>query len=149
MATQYFDNTGRSLHIDIQKAEIEDGTRIIAGNNNFIALHPFASFFPFETWIMPKIHNPSFGNISDQEINYLAAILKEILLKLYKSLNNPDYNLIIHTAPVDDEHKSYYLWYIEIIPRLTQVAGFELGSRITVNTALPEETADFIRNFKI
>ncbi|MDD5772684.1 MAG: galactose-1-phosphate uridylyltransferase [bacterium] len=149
VATQYFDNTGRSLHFDLQKAEIEDGTRIIDNNLNFVALHPFASHFPFETWIMPKIHKSSFGSISDNEINDLTGVLKGILLKLYKSLNDPDYNLIIHTAPVDDERKEYYLWHIEIIPRLTQVAGFELGSRITVNTALPEETAAFIRNFKI
>jgi UDPglucose--hexose-1-phosphate uridylyltransferase len=50
---------------------------------------------------------------------------------------------------VDDEHKAYYLWHIQIIPRLTQVAGFELGSGIYINIALPEETAAFMRDFKV
>lgn len=55
---------------------------------------------------------------------------------------------IIHSSPVDDEHKSYYLWHIQIIPRLTEVAGFELGSGIYINSALPEETAAFMRGIK-
>lgn len=149
VATQHFDNTGRCLHHDIQHAELEEGKRIVADTSHFVALHPFASHYPFETWIMPKAHKSSFGNISEAEIEDVAKLLKEVLLKLYLSLKNPDYNFIIHTAPVDDEHKTYYLWHIQIIPRLTQAAGFELGSGIYVNVALPEETATFLREFKV
>ena len=68
-----------------------------------------------------------------------------MLIRLSEGLDNPDYNMIIHTAPVDDEHKTYFLWHIQIIPRLTLAAGFELGSGIYINTALPEETAAFMR----
>lgn len=149
VATQHFDNTGRCLHHDIQKAEIEEGTRIVIENSNFVVLHPFASRYPFETWIMPKKHKSSFGDISDEEIKDLSHVLKAVLLKIYVGLENPDYNFIIHTAPVDDEHKSYYLWHIQIIPRLTQFAGFELGSGIYINIALPEETAAFMRDMKV
>lgn len=149
VATQHFDNTGRCLHHDIQKFELEEGTRIVIENSNFVVLHPFASRYPFETWIIPKIHKSSFGDINDEEIRDLSRVLKEVLLKLYISLENPDYNFVIHTAPVDDEHKSYYLWHIQIIPRLTDIAGFELGSGIYINTAIPEETAAFVRDFKV
>lgn len=55
------------------------------------------------------------------------------------------YNFIIHTAPLEDEDKDYYLWHVQILPRLTTIAGFELGSGIYINTALPEATAAFIR----
>ncbi len=149
VATQYFDNTGRSLHFDIQKAELEEGKRIVASTKRFTVIHPFASHYPFETWIMPREHKPSFGHITEDEISDLARVLKEILMKMYLSLDNPDYNFVINTAPVDDEHKSYYLWHLQIIPRLTQVAGFELGSGIFINVTIPEETAAFMKDFRI
>jgi UDPglucose--hexose-1-phosphate uridylyltransferase len=47
---------------------------------------------------------------------------------------------------VADEDKHYYLWHMQIIPRVTTAAGFELGSGMSINTALPEETAEFMRN---
>jgi UDPglucose--hexose-1-phosphate uridylyltransferase len=149
IATQHFDNTGHCLYCDILYDEVESSERIVKESTFFVALHPYASHYPFETWIMPKVHSSSFGKIVDIEIKELAGILKEVLLKLYVSLDNPDYNLIIHTAPVDDEHKTYYLWHIQIIPRLTLAAGFELGSGIYINTALPEETAAYMRDFKV
>lgn len=149
IATQHYDNTGHCLYCDLLYDEFETGVRIIRDNKFFAALHPFASRYPFETWIMPKMHSSSFGKIADIEITDLAHLLKEVLMKLYVSLENPDYNLIIHTSPVDDEHKTYYLWHIQIIPRLTLAAGFELGSGIYINVAVPEETANFMRDVRI
>lgn len=149
VATQHFDNTGRCLHHDLAQLELEEGSRIVTDNTHFIVVHPFASHYPFETWIVPKVRESSFGAISDAEIKDLAKVFKETLMKLYVSLGNPDYNFIIHTAPVDDEHKSYYLWHMQIIPRLTHAAGFELGSGIYINIALPEETAVFMRELKL
>jgi UDPglucose--hexose-1-phosphate uridylyltransferase len=144
---RYFDNTGRRLHNDIRDAELSEKTRIITESPHFVALHPFASHYPFETWIMPRRgHQASFVSISEEEIEDLAKVLKDILARLYNGLGNPDYNLIVDTVPVDDEQKSYYLWHIQIIPRLTMTAGFELGSGIQINVALPEETAEFMRN---
>ncbi|RJQ18643.1 MAG: galactose-1-phosphate uridylyltransferase [Nitrospiraceae bacterium] len=149
IATQHFDNTGRCLYCDILHDEHQSKDRIVKETPYFTALHPFASHYPFETWIMPKLHSSSFGNILEVEIGELAGFLKEILLKLYVSLGDPDYNFIIHTSPVDDEHKTYYLWHIQIVPKLTFAAGFELGSGININTAVPEETAAFMRGIKV
>ncbi len=149
IATQHFDNTGHCLYCDLLYDEVQSGRRIVGETQYFVALHPYASRYPFETWIMPKIHSSSFGNIVDMEIGELAKLLKEILLKFYHALHDPDFNLIIHTSPVDDEHKTYYLWHIQIIPRLTLAAGFELGSGIYINSAMPEETAAFMRDFPV
>ncbi len=149
VATQHYDNTGRCLHHDIQLAELEAGVRIVEENSHFVVLHPFASHYPFETWIMPREHKSSFGDISDDEIRDLARVLKTTLSQLHAGLHDPDYNLIIHTAPADDEHKSYYLWHIQIIPRLTKAAGFELGSGIFINVAVPEETAAYLKSIQV
>ncbi|MBI5740555.1 MAG: galactose-1-phosphate uridylyltransferase [Nitrospirae bacterium] len=149
IATQHFDNTERCLYCDLLFTEFEAKERIVQESEFFVALHPFASRSPFETWIMPKVHSSSFGKIAAIEIADLSRILKGIFLKLHVSLGNPDYNLIVHTAPVDDEHKTYYLWHIQIIPRLTLAAGFELGSGIFINTSVPEETAAFMREVKV
>ena len=149
VTTQHFDNTGRSLHLEYLHLEMEEGTRVVESTKHFTAIHPFASHYPFETWIMPKVHKASFGDISEEEVKDFACILKSTLTKLYAGLGNPDYNFVIHTAPVDDEHKSYYLWHMQIMPRLTKAAGFELGSGIYMNIALPEETAAFMRELKV
>jgi len=60
-------------------------------------------------------------------------------------LYNPDFGYIIHTAPIEDEDKHYYIWHVQILPRLALQAGFELGSGMHINVALPEETAAFMR----
>ncbi|HAS55043.1 MAG TPA: galactose-1-phosphate uridylyltransferase [Nitrospiraceae bacterium] len=149
VATQHYDNTGRCLQHDLQLAELEAGVRIVAESSHFVVLHPFASHYPFETWIMPREHKSSFGAISDDEIRDLARVLKTTLLQLHTALQDPDYNLIIHTSPADDEHKAYYLLHIQIIPRLTKAAGFELGSGIYINIVVPEETAAYIKTIQV
>lgn len=146
VATSYYDDTGRCIICDIVRGELKNKARIVLDADRFVVFHPFASRSPFETWIAPKRHLSSFGNLPADDIPDLASVLKLTLLKIYKSLNNPDFNLVINTAPVDDENKNYYLWHLQIIPRLTTVAGFEIGSGIFINTSLPEETAEFMRN---
>jgi UDPglucose--hexose-1-phosphate uridylyltransferase len=74
-----------------------------------------------------------------------AKVLKTTLFKLCSKLNNPDYNYVVHTAPIKDEQEDYYHWYFQIIPRLTTPAGFETGSDIHINVSFPEETAQFLK----
>ncbi len=144
-AVRYYDATGRCLYMDILKAEAQSGQRVILETGHFLVYHPFASQVPFETWIVPKRYCPSFGQASTDEMRDLAAVLKESLLRLAGLLNDPDYNYVIHSAPVDGEDEEYFLWHIEIVPRLTQIAGFEIGSGMRINTACPEETARAMR----
>jgi len=121
----------------------------VLDTKRFVVFHPFASHRPFETWIMPTDCQASFGAASKEDFPHLAHVLRLILLKLYQGLDNPDFNLVIDSAPVGEEHTEIYQWHIRIIPRITQQAGFEIGSGIYINTALPEETAKFMRDFKV
>jgi UDPglucose--hexose-1-phosphate uridylyltransferase len=148
-AIRYFDATGRCLYMDILNAEAQSGQHVILETDCFLVFHPFASHVPFETWIVPKRHRPSFGQASMEELRDLAAILKESLHRLAGLLNDPDYNYVIHSAPVDGEDEEYFLWHLEIVPRLTQIAGFEIGSGMRINTACPEETARAMREIAI
>jgi len=149
VAERYFDDTGKCVYCAVMDHEIADKQRIILENEHFIAFHPFASRMPFETWIMPCGHVTSFGDQQNNLPHTLAPVLKQVLGKLYHGLNDPDFNLILHTAPIADEDAPYYHWHIQILPRLTLQAGFELGSGIYITTALPEETADFLRNIPV
>ena len=149
VAMAHYNDTGRCLYQDIIDHELRAGERIVMDTENFVVFHPFASRMPFETWIMPKKRQTSFGKIPTKDLASLAQVLRITLLKLYLSLHDPDFNYTIHTAPVGDENKDYYLWHIRIVPRLTSIAGFEIGSGMYINAAFPEETADFIRNFKL
>lgn len=149
VAISYFDDKGHCLYSDLTDRELGIGTRIVIETERFVVFHPFASHRPFETWIMPKTNQASFSQPSIEDIQYLGQILRIILLKLYKGLANPDFNLVIDSAPVGEERADFYQWHIRIIPRLSEAAGFEIGSGIFINTALPEETAPFMRDLKV
>jgi UDPglucose--hexose-1-phosphate uridylyltransferase len=149
VATTYYDDNGRCLYADLSVRELEVGTRIIMATDSFVVFHPFASHRPFETWIMPRENQASFGQASTKDIRNLAPVLRTTLLKLYRGLDNPDFNLVIDSAPVGEERADFYRWHIRIIPRITEVAGFEIGSGVYINTILPEETAQFMHDLKV
>jgi UDPglucose--hexose-1-phosphate uridylyltransferase len=149
VATDYFDQTGRCLYCVQLAEELACGKRVIAENDHFAAFLPYASHVPFETWILPKRHHSSFGTADTAVLRPLAAILKTVLLKLHIGLENPDFNMTIDTVPRGDEDKEYFLWHIQIFPRLTTPAGFELGSGMSINTVLPEDAADFLRSVEV
>ena len=98
--------------------------------------------------IMPRRHMACFAEINDAEAADLARNLRRTLGKLYQGLDDPDFNYTIRTAPIENSGVKYYHWYLSIIPRLTKVAGFELGSGMFVNVSLPEENAQFLRDVK-
>lgn len=147
-ATRYYDDTGRCVYCDIIRNGLVYGKRLIAETEKFTVFHPFASRSPFETLIFPKEHQASFGMISEGDSRQFARVLRETLSRLYRGLHNPDFNYVIHTAPIKDEEEDYYHWHLQIVPRLTTPAGFEMGSGMFINVALPEETAEFLRNVK-
>lgn len=149
VATDYFDQTGRCLYCVLLEEELAFQDRVLAANDDFAAILPYASHLPFETWILPKRHCSSFGLLADGQLRPLAQILKDVLLRLHVGLENPAFNLTINTTPRGDEDKEYFLWHIEIVPRLTTPAGFELGSGMSINTVLPESAASFLRGVEI
>jgi UDPglucose--hexose-1-phosphate uridylyltransferase len=146
VAKQYFDDKGRCLYCDLVQAEVEAKARLVRVSEPFVVFHPFASHAPFETWIALTQHQSSFGHASRGELAALARVLKKTLQALADALGDPDFNLILHTAPVADETQPYYLWHLQIIPRVTTIAGFELGSGMATSTIKPEETAAIMRD---
>ncbi|MEZ5398792.1 MAG: galactose-1-phosphate uridylyltransferase [Bryobacteraceae bacterium] len=149
VAIQHYDDTGRCIYCDIVRLEREVRDRVVLESDHFIVFEPYASRSPFETWIAPLHHDSSFGHVKEAQLEDLARILLQTLLRLHRGLGNPDFNFVVHTAPVEDETKPYYLWHFEITPRLTTPAGFELGSRISVNSCLPEDAAAFLRSVDV
>jgi UDPglucose--hexose-1-phosphate uridylyltransferase len=144
-AKSYYEYKERCVFCDIVRQEINTRERLIIENEDFVAIEPFAPRFPFETWILPKVHNCSFENIQKKEVSNLAQVLKDILERINKVLDNPPFNYIIHSAPLNSSNLSYYHWHIEIIPKLTKVAGFEWGTGFYINPTPPEEAARFLR----
>lgn len=148
VATAHYDDTGRCLYCDVAEEERRAKSRVVLETDRFLVFHPFASRVPFETWITPKRHQASFGQVSPEDLAALAPVLRKTLKALHDRLGDPDFNYIIHSAPIEDENKDYYLWHIQILPRLTTIAGFELGSGIYITTMLPEESAAAMREYE-
>ena len=144
-AKEYYSFKERCVFCDIIRQEVESKIRVIAENNEFIALAPFAPRFPFEMWLIPKVHRSSFEESQKSEFAQLAELLKEMLARLDKVLDHPAYNYIIHTSPFPDSSNDYYHWHLEIMPKLTKMAGFEWGTGFYINPTPPEESAKFLR----
>ena len=148
-AKQYYIYKERCVFCDIIRQEVEDGSRVIGENEHFVTLAPYAPRFPFETWLLPKRHESSFENSSSAQFEGLARAVKSLLAKANNVLDNPAYNLVIHTSPVLDPNNDYYHWHIEFMPKLTKTAGFEWGTGFYINPTPPEEAARFLREASV
>ena len=143
-AREHYAFKERCIFCDIIRQEIESGARLIAENEDFIAMAPFAPRFPFEMWIIPKTHQCAFEESQKHEFEQLAPMLKDLLSRLDRVLDCPAYNYIIHTSPIGESTEDYYHWHLEIMPKLTKVAGFEWGTGFYINPTPPEESAKFM-----
>jgi UDPglucose--hexose-1-phosphate uridylyltransferase len=144
-ALEFFNYRGRCIYCDMVQQELAAEKRVVLDSAHFTAFCPYASRFPFETWIVPKAHASHFENISKPGVDDLGQVLHQVLGKLEQALDSPSYNYIIHTAPFDHSELPHYHWHIEVIPRLTKVAGFEWGSGFYINPVPPEDAAAFLR----
>ena len=109
---------------------------------------PFAARFPFEIWIMPKTHFSDFSATPQEALNETGEMLRHVLIRLKSVLKNPSYNFLIHTSPLATTSMEGYHWHIELMPRLTHVAGFEWGSGFYINPTPPEIAAQYLRGEK-
>jgi len=106
---------------------------------------PFASRVPFECLILPRRHDGRFERMSPGEQRQFAEALRDSLGRLRRGLSNPPYNFFIHTAPHGRQGGQGYHWHLEVLPKLSIAAGFELGSGIMIDTVTPEQAAAFLR----
>ncbi len=146
-AEEYYLKNKQKVHDMMIELTLEDKKRVVFENDKFIAFCPYVSKTPYEVRIFPKQSSPKFENISDEDIPYLADSLNVMVKKLYKALDDPDYNFYIHTAPTDkDGNYDYYHWHIEIVPKISTFGGFELGTDMYINAIDPDAAAEALRN---
>jgi UDPglucose--hexose-1-phosphate uridylyltransferase len=144
-ARYYYNHRERCIFCDIVKQELSDGERVVDQNATFVALAPFAARFPFEVWVLPKVHQAVFRTMSAPHRLEFAELLRRILLRLRVSLNDPAFNYMFHAAPFGHENDPEYHWHLEVIPKLTRIAGFEWGTGFYINPTAPEESAECLR----
>jgi len=144
-ARKYFDYRERCIFCDILRQETESGARVILESEHFAAVTPYASRFPFETWILPKRHVSHYEATEISEVQNLGWMQRAIIRKIDKILERPAYNMMIHSSPIQEGAMAHYHWHIEIIPKLTNAAGFEWGTGFYINPTPPEEAAKFLR----
>ena len=142
----HFQLKERCIVCDIIEQETATGRRIVAANERFLAYVPFAPRFPFETWIVPRDHASAFELMPEDAGRALASCLKETLTRLRLALDRPAYNFVIHTAPCKESYLEHFHWHIEIMPKLTKVAGFEWGTGFYINPTPPEIAAERLRD---
>ena len=148
-ARRHYEQKERCVFCDLMRQELKDTTRVISESADFVALAPYAPRFPFETWLMPKRHRSRFEDATPGEFASLARMLKETLRRMNKTLLTPPYNLIVHSAPVQEDDGAFYHWHLEVMPKLTRVAGFEWGTGFYINPTGPEEAAEVLRKTKL
>jgi len=143
---KFYQFKNRCIYCDVIKQELDAQLRVILSTDNFIAIEPYAPRFPFETWLLPLSHSSHFERMPELMYKEVAVALKDVLSRINLTLGYPPFNFILHSSPVQDEELSYYHWHIEIIPKLTKVAGFEWGSGFYINPTSPESAANYLIN---
>lgn len=143
----YYNFRDRCVFCDMIKQEIEEKDRVIFQTDNFLVYVPYASRFPYETSIIPKFHSNNFGEIEKNSklVGELAEVFYNLFRRFKKVLKDPPFNLLLHTSPFNENTEDYYHWHFEIIPRLTNIAGFEWGTGFYINTVSPEQAAKDLR----
>jgi UDPglucose--hexose-1-phosphate uridylyltransferase len=141
----YFLQHGRPLMADLIAHELAAGERVVAATAHFVAFCPPAARCPYETWVLPRQSQPSFEATQTGELGELSRIVQDVVGRIERAGNFPAYNCVLHTQPFDTPTPDHYHWHIEIIPRLTKVAGFEWGTGCFINPLPPEAAAAHLR----
>ena len=144
-ARRHFEHRERCIYCDMVTQERRERSRLVFENEEFVAFAPWAPRSPFETWIVPKRHESNYESEPKERLGQCAQALRSTLRRLSAALGDPPYNFMVHTNPLRDLPTPSYHWHIEIMPALTQVAGFEWGSGFHINPVPPEEAAEFLR----
>ena len=144
-ASLFFQKGKGCVFCQMLRAESEDGSRVVVDTDVFLAFVPFASSAPYAVWILPKRHCHCFALSEPNELRELAIVLKQVLARLFFGLKDPDYNLIVRSANPPGPGTHFFHWYISVVPRLSRMAGFELGTGMFIRSSLPEADAEYLR----
>ena len=139
-------HNGSCIFCDLVEHEQKEKVRILAESDHFVAFTFYAARFPFEAWILPKKHADRFENSPADVITDLAKFLPSFLAKYRDKLNNPPMNFFIHSLSNSLDQADFFHWHMEIVTRLSNYGGFELGSGMVIDVVSPEHAADFLRS---
>jgi UDPglucose--hexose-1-phosphate uridylyltransferase len=146
-AEEYWEDQNTCIFCDLVKQERNEKERLVTENDTFLSVCSYAAKFPFETWILSKSHLPIFEDGTEKTLRALAEVLMGTLRRMRKALEEPAFNLYLHNSPLfDRNHDRYFDFHLEIEPRLTQLAGFELGTGFYINPMPPEKAAQMLRD---
>ncbi|WOK99453.1 ADP-glucose phosphorylase [Canna indica] len=139
---KFYDMTGKCCLCEAWSEDI-----LVSETAHFFAIVPFAASYPFEVWIVPRDHTNHFHEIDNEKAVDLGGLLKLVLQKLSKQLNDPPYNFMIQTAPLalSSSCAHYTHWFLQIIPHLSVIGGFEIGTGCFINPVFPEDAAMVLR----
>lgn len=141
----YYRANKKCVFCDMVEWELSHKKRIVFENEDFVVITPFASRVAFEVWVLPKKHSPYFERISDEQKVTGGEALHEAIRRIGKVLDEPDFNFYLHTAPCDGNDYPHYHWHIEVLPKTSIWAGFELSTGIEISAMEPEESAKYLR----
>ena len=145
----YFKYKERCIFCDIIHQEIHNNVRVVCENDQFVVITPFAPRSPFEMWVLPKHHSSAYISMDDNQFTQLTQIFSECLRRLDKCVPNAPYNFVLHTSPLRSQPLEHFHWHFEIVPKLTQIAGFEWGTGFYINPTPPEDAAKYLREVKL
>lgn len=136
---------GTCVFCDLIAQELKDGRRVISEGDAILAIAPYASRVPFETWLLPRDHAPRFEEATDATLQSMASTFGSVMARIDWALERPAYNCVLHTAPLSGQADAAFHWHLEIIPRVTRFSGLEWGAGVHRNPVAPEEAAEVLR----
>lgn len=139
------EHAGDSLLLQLVEREVSEGSRIIDVSERFASFVPYAATHDYEVWIAPRFIPERFDRLPDEDLQLAGLAVRKMLVGLDQLLGDPDYNLILHTPPLLADADRILPWYVQIIPRLTATAGFEIGAGVHVNITSPERAANALK----
>ena len=148
-AFRFFQKGKGCVFCEMVRAELADGARVVVDSYGFVAFVPFASDSPYSVWIVPKRHSHCYALTEKNELRELAGVVRQVLARLYLGLRDPDYNLIVRSANPPGPGTHFFHWYITVVPRLSRMAGFELGTGMFIRSSAPEADAAYLRGLQL
>jgi UDPglucose--hexose-1-phosphate uridylyltransferase len=144
-ARRHHTATGTCLFCDLVAQELAAGVRVVRQAPAYVALAPYASRTPFETWLLPVRHGARFDEATAEDIAGLAELLRQVLEQVGRELERPAFNAVLHSAPFDEPGDGAYHWHIELVPRVLRASGLDVGAGLPINPVSPEKAARVLR----
>jgi UDPglucose--hexose-1-phosphate uridylyltransferase len=145
-ATHDFQQCRCCPYCRLVESERMEAVRMVLDTADFVAFCPSASVQPFEAWLLPARHEPFFEDSRSDSLDRLTTVLFDLLRRIEAVVPESAYNMLLRTGPWLGGGHDWCHWRIEILPRSSSFAGFELASGMFINSLAPERAASKLRS---